>query len=167
MIRKFFPQDKNYLLEEAQLRLQDCLLTMLIDRAIETYRRDHNPLGLNDAFSEKIAKYYPQDLSGLNSFYQNIAGVYRYKFGEIQLGFLWDGKDHTDKYAEDWSKTFHAWTDQLCRRTQFAQAVLDLTVFMPDNDLVHLAESRMNAVMLELFELRIHKQRGIVEMKVV
>lgn len=166
MVRKFFPQDKNYLLEEAQLRSQDRLLTKLIDQAIATYKRMHNPLGLNDAFSEKIAAYYPQDLRSLHTFYQNLAGVYRFKHGENQLGFLWDGKDHREKYDEDWSQAFDSWTEQLCRETQFAQAVLDLTVFLPENQLVQLAENRMNAVMLDFFEVRIHKQRGIVKMKV-
>jgi len=166
VVRKFFLQDKNYLLEEAQLRLQDRLLTILIDQAIAAYQRDHNPLGLNDVFSEKIANYFPQDLSALNPFYQNLAAIYRYKFGEIQLGFLWDGKDHSEKYMEDWSETFHAWTLQLCVHPQFAQAVLDLSVFVPDTSVVHLAETRMNAVMQNQFELRIHKQRGIVKMTV-
>ena len=48
----------------------------------------------------------------------------------------------------------------------FAQAVLDLTVFLPEGNPVPLAENRMNAVMLNLFEVRIHKQKGIVKMKV-
>ena len=101
MVRKFFPQDKNYLLEEAQLRVKDRLLTILIDKAICTYQRVHNPLGLNDAFSEKIIRYYPADLTSLYAFYETLAGVYRFKYGENQLGFLWDGRDHTDKYGED------------------------------------------------------------------
>ncbi len=94
MVRKFFPQDKNYLLEEAQLRVKDRLLTTLIDKAIFTYQRMNNPLGLNDAFSEKIAHYYPVDLGSLYTFYETLAGIYRFKYGENQLGFLWDGRDH-------------------------------------------------------------------------
>lgn len=166
MVRKFFPLDKNYLLEEVQLRTQDCLLTELIESAKSTYQVLHNPLGLNDAFSQKIISFQPQNLKPLNSFYQNLAGIYRYKFGENQLGFLWDGKDHTEKYQEDWSYTFYQWARQLCRQQQFVQAVLDLSVFLPENRQAQLAENRMNAVMLDLFELKIHKQKGIVEMRV-
>lgn len=166
MVRKFFPLDKNYLLEEAQLRLQDSLLSELVDGAKATYQQIHNPLGLNDAFSEKITRYQPQNLKPLHSFYQNLAGIYRYKFGETQLGFLWDGKDHSEKYQDDWECIFRQWTGELCRQIQFVQAVLDLTVFLPQNRQTHLAENRMNAVMLGLFEVRIHKQRGIVEMRV-
>ena len=162
MVRKFFPHDKNYLLEEAQLRMQDCLLTRLIDQAVGTYQQMHNPLGLNDAFSEKISHYYPQNLTPLYPFYQNLAGVYRFKFGENQLGFLWDGKDHSEKYQADWSQSFQVWIDRLCRETQFAQAVLDLTVFLPENQFVHLAENRLNAVMLGAFEVKIHKKKGLL-----
>lgn len=166
MVRKFFPLDKNYLLEEVQLRLRDRLLISLIHQAKTTYEQVHNPLGLNDAFSKKIIRYYPKNLQPLYRIYQNLAGIYRFKFGENQLGFLWDGKDHTEKYQEDWSQTFQEWTARLCGQSQFVQSVLDLTVFLPDNHHAHLAENRMNAVMLGLFEVRIHKQKGIVEMKV-
>ena len=165
MVRKFFPLDKNYLLEEVQLRLQDCLLTGLIEQAKTTYERMHNPLGLNDSLSQKIICYRPDNLKPLYTFYQNLAGIYRYKFGENQLGFLWDGKDHLEKYEEDWTQTFKEWTARLCGQSQFVQSVLDLTVFLPDHHHAPLAENRMNAVMLGLFDVRIHKQKGIVAMK--
>ncbi|MEJ0056909.1 MAG: hypothetical protein WDN75_15390 [Bacteroidota bacterium] len=166
MVRKFFPLDKNYLLEEAQLRLKDRLLTDLVEISKITYQQFHNPLGLNDAFSEKITQYKVHNLKPLESFYQNLAGVYRYKYGETQLGFLWDGKDHSEKYEEDWENAFLRWTEKLCTHPQFVQAVLDLTVFLPDNRHADLAENRMNAVMLDLFEIRIHKSKGIVKLKV-
>ena len=166
LVRKFFPQDKNYLLEEAQLRVQDRLLTILIDKAVTAYQRMNNPLGLNDAFSEKIVQYLPKSLNSLYPFYEKLAAIYRFKFGENQLEFLWDGRDHTEQYEQDWAKTFDGWTSLLCLETQFAQAVLDLTVFLPENTMVPLAENRMNAVMLERFEVRIHKRKGIVQMRV-
>jgi hypothetical protein len=169
LVRKFFPLDKNYLLEAAQLRSKDRLLTELIDHARYRYQQLHNPLGLNDAFSVMIAAYSPADLQPLNTFYENLAGVYRFKFGETQLGFLWDGRDHADKYEEDWSNTFSKWSEKLCERSQFIQAVLDLSVFLPnasEASQMHLAENRMNAVMLGLFDLKIDKHKGIVQMKV-
>lgn len=167
MVRKFFPHDKNYLLEDAQLRVRDRLLTILIDKAVATYQREHNPLGLNDSFSERIANYYPTSLFSLHDFYEKLAGIYRLKFGDNQLAFLWDGRDHSEKYEADWSLTFEAWTSQLCLEMQFAQAVLDLTVFLPEKGAsVPMAANRMNAVMLDRFEVRIYKQRGIVRMRI-
>ncbi len=162
MVRKFFPSDKNYLLEDAQLRLRDRLLTTLIDKAVATYQCVNNPLGLNDAFSERIANYLPKSLDALYPFYETLSGVYRFKFGENQLSFLWDGRDHTEKYGSDWSAVFAEWTSRLCSEMQFAQAVLDLTVFLPENSMAQLAANRMNAVMLDRFEVKIHKQKGIL-----
>jgi len=146
--------------------MKDHLLTDLLEKVKTTYQQLHNPLRLNDVFSDKIASYELQNLEPLGSFYQNLAAIYRYKYGETQLGFLWDGQDHSDKYSNDWSSSFYKWTNKLCLQTQFVQAILDLTVFLPLNHNVQLAENRMNAVTLDLFELRIHKVKGIVEMKV-
>lgn len=166
MIRKFFPLDKNYLLEEAQLSLQDTLLDQLVERVKMHHQAIHNPLGLNDSFSAKLKAYTAKNRKPLYTFYQNLAGVYRYKYGENQLGFVWDGRDHTQIYKEEWIETFTAWTGQFCTNELFLQAVLDLTVFLPDNRHAHLAEGRMNHFVLKHFEVKIHKNRGIVEMKV-
>ena len=166
MVRKFFPLDKNYLLEQAQIALHDTLLTQLIDRARKTYVEFQNPLGLNDSFSEKILHSEVHNLRPLSAFYLNLAGIYRYKFGDNQLGFLWSGADHTEHYRQEWSSTFADWCARLCQNPQFVQAVLDLTVFLPENRQAHLAENRMNAIMLNLFEVKLHKQKGIVAMRV-
>lgn len=166
LVRKFFPLDKNYLLEQAQIALHDSLLLQLVDAARKTYVQAQNPLGLNDAFSEKILFYEVHNLKPLSAFYFNLAGIYRYKFGDNQLGFLWSGADHSEHYGQEWSATFSDWCARLCQQTQFVQAVLDLTVFLPQNRQAHLAENRMNAIMLNLFEVKLHKQKGIVAMKV-
>ena len=62
MIRKFFPLDKNYLLEEAQFALQDDLLTQLIDIVKGEFELRHNPLGIVDSFSERIQQYTPKNV---------------------------------------------------------------------------------------------------------
>ncbi|MEJ2005551.1 MAG: hypothetical protein P8X57_11430 [Cyclobacteriaceae bacterium] len=48
MIQKYFPFDKNYLLEKAQLSLERELIVRLIDRCKEYYLFTNNPLGLVD-----------------------------------------------------------------------------------------------------------------------
>lgn len=166
MIRKFFPLDKNYLLEEAQLSLQDHLLSLLVENVKKQYMLRQNPLLIMDSFSLKVASYKPGNLKPLYPFYQNIAGIYRYKFGENQLEFLWDGTDHTEKYKQDWLATFDEWTSVFCQQHQFLMAVMDLTVFLPINRKAHLAENRMNSFIAQFFDLRIHKHRGIMEMRV-
>lgn len=166
MIRKFFPLDKNYLLEEAQLSLQDNLLRQLINNVKSCYQRVHNPLGLEDDFSLRLKEHHTQNLKPLYTFYQNLAGVYRYKFGENQLTFNWDGRDHMEIYREEWSAAFQQWTNEFCQHELFIQAILDLTVFLPENRHAELAENRMNHFILKHFEVKIHKSRGIVEMEV-
>jgi len=166
VIRKFFPLDKNYLLEEAQLVLQDTLLAQLIEKVKIHHQQIHNPLGLNDSFTQQLNSYAPKRLKLLDNFYQTLAGVYRYKYGETQLEFAWDGRDHSEKYKDDWTQVFQQWTGDFCKHELFIQAVLDLTVFLPDNRKADLSENRMNYFILKHFEVKIHKSRGIVQMKV-
>lgn len=165
MLRKFFPLDKNYLLEEAQLCLQDSLLHQLVENVKEAYKQKHNPLGLADSFSSKIQRYQGKNIKSLSDFYQNLAAVYRYKWGDSQLEFLWDGIDHSEKYKSDWSAFFEKCSTRFCQEELFIQAVLDLTVFAPETP-TDLAGNRMNHFMLQHFEVKMHKSKGIVAMKV-
>ncbi|MBX2941872.1 MAG: hypothetical protein KF860_05970 [Cyclobacteriaceae bacterium] len=165
MIRKFFPLDKNYLLEEAQLSLQYHLLLSLIEKVKEVYIQRHNPLHIMDELSKKIVDYKPKNLKLLYPFYHNMAAVYRYKHGDNQLEFIWDGADHIESYREDWSSTFEKWTSGFCEHHHFLMAVMDLTVFLPLNRKAHLAENRMNSFITQFFDIKIHKNRGIIEMK--
>ncbi len=166
VIRKFFPLDKNYLLEDVQLSMQDTLLVEFIEIVKKQYALRHNPLGLNDELSKKIAAYSPKNLKPLYPFYQNLAAVYRYKYGQNQLEILWDGTDHSEKYKEDWDNIFLQWTSLFCNQRQFLLAVFELTVFLCNNKRVHLSEDRMNTFISAHFELKIYKQKGIVQMQV-
>lgn len=164
--RKFFPLDKNYLLEEVQLSLQDTLLAALVDKVKVAHQHVHNPLGLNDTFSCHIREYEVTTYKPLYEFYQNLAAVYRLKYGDIQLQFLWDGSDHQDVYRAQWPQTFEQWTDEFCESELFIQAVLDLSVFLPVNRKVDLVESRMNHFILKHLDVKFHKTRGLVAMRV-
>jgi len=154
VVRKFFPLDKNYLLEEAQLELEEDLLTFLIDLVKEEYEQRYNPLGICDEFIQKIRDFSVSDLKPLYGFYETLAGVYRYKFSDNQLEFSWDGIDHSEKYKKEWSAFFADQTRAFCKKELFVKAVLDLTVF---NNYSQLAENRMNNFMLQTFEVKLHK----------
>jgi hypothetical protein len=166
VVRKFFQLDKNYLLEEAQLQSQEPLLVALIQKIKDEYFQRYNPLRLQDSVSDSVEKFQPVSITSLNAFYQTLAAIYRYRFGEVQLTFLWDGNDHLKKYTTDWSAFFENHILNFCRHELFVKAVLDLTVFLPENRQAHLAENRMNHFILQHFEVKIHKVHGIVEMKV-
>jgi hypothetical protein len=154
VVRKFFPLDKNYLLEQAQLELEYGLLSLLIDAVKEEYELRYNPLGICDGFIQKIRHYSARDLKPLHGFYETLAGVYRYKFGDNQLQFAWDGIDHLEVYKKEWSAFFADQTKAFGKKELFVKAVLDLTVF---NNHSELAESRMNNFMLQTFEVKLHK----------
>ncbi len=119
-----------------------------------------------DGFSLKIKNYESQNLKPLYSFYQNIAAIYRFKYSDNQLEFVWDGRDHQEKYKTEGSATFAEWVSDFCKQELFVQAVLDLTVFLPENRHADLAENRMNNFMLRQFGVKIHKTKGLVAMKV-
>jgi hypothetical protein len=170
VVRKFFALDKNYLLEEAQLSLQDTLLISLVEKSKAHYAWHNNPLQLEDDFSARIKNYKPSNLKPLAGFYETMAGIYRFRYGDNQLEFLWDGQNHFEKYQADWKSAFIQWTNQLLAIGQFEQAVLDLTVFLPENRHAQMAENRMNYVMLRFFsqqegfpELKIQRKRGVLE----
>ena len=162
MVRKFFALDKNYLLEEAQLLVQDSLLRELVEKAKSDYQQRNNPLLLGDAFSTRISSYQPKELSSLSDVYLTLAGVYRFRYGDNQLEFMWDGENHVEKYKREWTSTFHNWSHQLLSNNNFVQAVLDLTVFLPEKDAAQLADNRMNYAMLRFFG----QQQGLPEMKI-
>jgi hypothetical protein len=166
VVRKFFPLDKNYLLEEAQLQSQNPLLVSLIEKVKEEYFQRYNPLRLHDTVSEAVKNFRLENVISLNTFYQNLAAIYRFRFGEVQLTFLWDGDDHIKKYKSDWAGFFEQHIVNFCKHELFVKAVLDLTVFFPDNGQAQLAENKMNHFILQHFEVKIHKTRGLVEMKV-
>ena len=167
MTRKFFPHDKNYLLESAQLSLRRTLLSALLDKVKKTYELQHNPLLLEDSFFLKIRNYVvTTNLDLLDPFYQNLAAAYRFKHGENQLEFLWNGQDHHDKYEREWSAAFELWTTSFCQNEQFLKAILDLTVFLPPAGPPAMGENRMNYFIQQFLEIRFHRHNGLVKIKV-
>jgi hypothetical protein len=162
VIRKFFPLDKNYVLEEAQLCLRNSLLYYLVDFVKIEYLLKNNPLGIADDMSEKIRNHASMDFRHLHDFYLVLAGIFRYNnYSDNQLQFIFDGKDDFRKYQEEWAAQFKRWTKEFCQHPNFLRAVLDLTVFYPADSPVLMVDNRMNAFIAQHFEIRIHPQKGI------
>jgi hypothetical protein len=157
VVRKFFPLDKNYLLERVQLQLEPELLGQLMDSIKKQYVYRYNPLGLSDPLTDRVLAYPASDLQHLHPFYLNMAGVYRFKFGHNQLEFLWDGTDHTEQYRKEWSAFFLKMAEQFSTQELFLRAVLDLTVFLQNEPPPAMVESRMNHFLSQAFELKFHK----------
>jgi hypothetical protein len=162
VLRKFFPLDKNYILEEAQLSLEYSLLTYLVDYVKVEYLLRSNPLGMMDAMATKIHEHQHSDFRHLHDFYLNLMGIFRYKFyGDNQLEFIFEGKDAFRQYQEEWTRQFKDWTKDFCKGNNFLRAVLDLTVFYPSDSPVLMVDNRMQAFISQYFEVRIHPQKGI------
>ncbi|MEQ9657913.1 hypothetical protein, partial [Fulvivirga sp.] len=114
MIQKYFPLDKNYILEKAQLDLEEQLILHLIDFSKNFYLDIYNPLGIEDATVKAIKSHKTVYTWRLEEFYRNLAAVYRFKYGQNQLEFLFDGTDHSTKYRQDWEDTFKSWLIDFC-----------------------------------------------------
>ena len=164
MIRKFFPRDKNYILEQAQLSVQQNLLQYLVDFVKVEYMLRQNPLGIIDVSTKKIQKHRSNDFKHLDEFYMNLMGVFRFTFyGDNQLEFIFEPKDDFDKYQEEWSNQFKMWAKEFCRHPNFIRAVLDLTVFYPVESKALLMDTRMMTFITQYFELKINPQKGIIK----
>lgn len=164
MLRKFFPLDKNYILEEAQLSLETPLLQYLVDFVKVEYLLRHNPLGILDDMAMRIQQHKGDRYIHLHEFYINLMGIFRYQFyHDNQLEFIFDGRNDFVKYQQEWTDQFKAWTKEFCRHRNFLRAVLDLTVFYPEDSPVLLVDGRMKAFLTQYFGIRIHPQKGIMK----
>jgi hypothetical protein len=162
VLKKFFPRDKNYILEQAQLSVKQSLLTYLVDFVKVEYLLKNNPLGIDDDFSRSIKEHSSTDYGHLREFYFSLMGIFRYEFySDNQLVFDFEGREPFERYQEEWSIQFKKWTKEFCRHENFLRAVLDLTVFYPSDSVVLLMDTRMQTFITQFFGIKIHPQKGI------
>jgi hypothetical protein len=167
VLRKFFPRDKNYILEKAQLSLEQSLLQYLVDYVKVEYLLRCNPLGIDDDTKRKIEAHSSDDFSHLHEFYLTLAGVYRYTFyNDNQLTFIFDGRDDHEKYCEEWESQFKRWIKEFCRHENFIRSALELTVFYPEDYTPQMAGLRMSAFITKLFDIKLDPAKGLVKIKV-
>lgn len=168
MLRKFFPRDKNYVLEEAQLSLEASLLQHLVDFVKVEYLLRCNPLGLADTTAARIQNHSSSEYSHLHEFYLNLAGVFRFKhYSDNQLEFCFDGRDPSERYRDEWETTFRTWVKEFCKHENFIKAVLELTVFYPEDYTPQMAGLRLSTFITKFFEVKIDNQKGIVRINKV
>ena len=154
MTRKYFRFDKNYLLHQAQDQTKDRLLQKLVESVKRNYLLHQNPLGLLDDAVEKILGFEINDTSHFEEFYADLAAIYRYKYGEVQLEFLWDGTTHNDKYRKEWEGKFCQWVNEFCSNEPFVKAVFELTIFKTPMARPELAQARLKSFLFNQFNLK-------------
>ena len=161
MVRKYFPFDKNYILENAQLGLERELLTRMVSLVKQHYLICNNPLGIEDDTIRSIKNCTHYGIDYFKAFYADLAGVYRFKYGQNQLEIPFDGVDHYTRYQQEWSENFTSWIKALCGNPSFVRTVLHLTVFDLNVHAVSLAQDRLKQYVSQFFDLKIYKYRGI------
>lgn len=164
MVRKFFPLDKNYVLEQVQFSLEHSLLEYLVDYVKVQYMLQHNPLGLVDEIIERIQNHKSQDFSKLNDFYINLAGIFRYVYyHNNQLTFIFSGEEPYDQYCREWTLEFKKWVREFANHKNFIMGILELTVFYPKDAEAKFIGERLTAFVSQHFELKLHPQKGIIK----
>jgi hypothetical protein len=162
VVRKFFPHDKNYILEEAQLSLQKSLLSYLLDYVKVEHLLRINPLGIMDNLSLKIREHSSDDHTQVEEFYLQLAGVFRYLYyKDNQLVFPFDGTDDFSRYQKEWTECFTRWTKHFCEQETFRKAILELTVFYPLDYTPQMSGLRLSAFISKAFDLKIDRQKTI------
>jgi len=156
-----FPQDKNYILKEAQDNCRQDLLQWLAESVRSVYLSRHNPLGLQDDTVQKIEACKSFQLTSLQNFYYELAAIYRYKIGSNQLEFIFSGKSHYDKYLDDWREAFELWAEDFMTSPYFLKAMLEITILNSPQHTAFLASNRLKVYLSQYFNLRVYKYRGI------
>lgn len=147
--------------------MEEPLLQYLVDFVKVEYLLKCNPLGLDDDTTRKVRQHEISDMQQLREFYVTLSGVYRFLYyGDNQLTFIFDGRDDQEKYREEWEKTFRRWAKEFCRHDNFIRAVLELTVFYPEDYTPQMAGLRMSAFITKVFDVKLDPQKGLVKIKV-
>lgn len=110
---KYFPQDKNYLLKTVQAFSKECLIKQWIDETLNAYNTQHNPMGLEDDFTQTLRDTIHLSSTLLDPYYDLVAAIYRYDHGETQLTFQWDGRTHMEVYDAEWKRMYGHWIKSL------------------------------------------------------
>lgn len=163
MIRRLFPSDKNYILNEVQASGKESLLKSLVIFVKNYYLQQYNPLGLVDDTVLRILESSDFPLQAFDEFYHDLASIYRFKHGEVQLEFLFDGKSHFEKYTEDWEQFFQQHVRIFCQNRFFIRAVLDIAVFHHHDRVAYLAGDRLKYFLTNFYGMKVYKYRGVME----
>lgn len=165
MDTKLFTLDKNYLLKEVQIKLRAKLLSQLVSEVKALYLEKYNPLGLLDETIIKLNNTECDDIDNLNSFYYELAGIYRLKYGENQLEFLFDGSSHFIKYEKEWRRRFQKWMHEFSKHKHFVRAILEGSYLDTREESKKNIQIRLKLFLEQHFQLRVYKYRGIRKLR--
>ena len=158
-MRKLFPADKNTILRTVQRQEESKLLAEMIGRAKLLYLEKYNPLGLVDRTVSYIQSNSEYPLEYFSDWYEQLAGVYRFKYDDAQLCLEFDGKTQEERYADEWAVFFLNWSEQQLRQDSFLQSVLQAAVFDVSGHSRTMAVHRLKSAVTLEYDLAVFKKR--------
>jgi len=165
MIQKLFPLDKNYILRQAQSALQERGIKLMIGELKLSYTSIYNPLGLEDDTYRQIMTRHSFPKESISIIYQQLCGIYRYKYGSNQLEILFDGRTHLEKYGDDWLRQLQLWTRELGLIDSYIKTMLRMTLLYDDTSRAGFAENRCKSLINDFFDVKIVKRNGDLKLK--
>jgi hypothetical protein len=165
MIQKLFPLDKNYLLRQAQVGAQDEAVSLMMEELRSSYTRLYNPLQLRDDTYIRIIsrRRFPMDY--VKYIYEQLCGIYRYRYGSNQLEILFDGKSHLEKYKEDWLVQLRIWVNELGSHESYVKNLLKISLLYETQSRATFSENRCKGFINDYFEIKIIKRKGDLVLK--
>jgi hypothetical protein len=158
---RYFSADKNYLLKTVQAFSKHLLLEKWANEAYNGYMCQENPLGLEDDFTLSIKSDMTKGVYILEDLYDAIAAVYRYKHGDNQLSFLWDGRTHMEHYDEEWRTTFQNWCTTLCQHKEVYRTIIKAAMADQKTNTDFLAMT-MRRFVLKHFNVRLTRSQRLM-----
>ncbi len=111
----------------------------------------------------KIVQSKNYKLDHLLEFYHDLAAIYRFKAGDNQLEFLFDGSTHYEVFTKEWVECFQEWVMEFCKHRSFLKAVFEAAILYPEDRKALLAGNRFKVFLAQFFNLKVYKYRGILE----
>jgi hypothetical protein len=159
---KYFDQDKNTILRAAQGFVETQLIQHWILCAIESYNSLENPLGLEDDFILRLKAIDTFNERFLEEPYELFSAVYRFKKGNNQLEFIWDGRSHYEVYAEQWKEAFEDYCRELCARKEIYRAILKACVLQDEGVNHKFLFYSIRRIILSHFQVDINRKKILV-----
>jgi len=160
--KNLFKSDKNYILKKVQIKSRNKLLKNLIFKTIKEYEKKNNSLGIVDEVINSIKKYKINNKKDFYFFYNKIAAIYRFKYGENQLRIIWDGRNHFEFYEDKWKKYFKKEIDSMLEYSSFIKIMINLTALNKRSKNLKKFHYKLSDFIRNKFQIQVFKRKGLV-----
>ncbi len=156
-MQKYFPLDKNYILESAQKDSRDNFFSLLSHLIKVYYFKIFNPLNLNDEVSTRINNLKGLPENEFSLFYDNLAAIYRLQHADNQLELLWDGTSHYAKFRKDWEIFYSSKLSSFLSDRNLLKVLIKQLLSASSNH--HFLNIYLREYLETLFQIRIDRRK--------